>query len=407
MNGNKFRGYLGINGTIVALSFARLGDGIANSILFVIIPLYAAKIPHDSIRLPLPLMVGVLISAYGMAAAGIQPFAAALTDRVGHQKRFIQAGLLVICLATLGFIWANRYLDLLGLRLLQGCGLALEIPPTMALMAIMTQKATRGGAMGFYTTMRMLGLAMGPLVGGFLHDYFGFEAAFIAGSVILVLAMFVLQFWAEDVPPSEEPSSDRKARIIDLSLITPSLASAGLATFLMASVFTLITTLENEFNSRLGIGAFGFSMAFSSLMIGRLLFQVPLGKFSDSLGRKPFVFFGLVALAPATAFLGEVTSLTAFIIIRFIQGIAAAAIIAPALALAGDESRAGGQSRQMSIVTMGFGWGIAFGPLLAGVLSIVSFKLPFWVSGFLCLVGAWVVHRYMSETVARSGDGDG
>jgi MFS family permease len=59
----------------------------------------------------------------------------------------------------------------------------------------------------------------------------------------------------------------------------------------------------------------------------------------------------------------------------------------------------------MSIVTMGFRWGIAFGPLLAGVLSILSFKLPFWVSGFLCLIGAWVVYHHMSETVERKHDG--
>ena len=116
------------------------------------------------------------------------------------------------------------------------------------------------------------------------------------------------------------------------------------------------------------------------------------------------VWFGLLVLAPATAALGEVTNLFEFILSRFIQGIASAAIVAPALALAGDESREGGQGRQMSIVTMGFGWGIAFGPLLAGVLSILSFKLPFWVSGLLCLVGAGVVHRYMSETVTHSSE---
>jgi hypothetical protein len=38
-------------------------------------------------------------------------------------------------------------------------------------------------------------------------------------------------------------------------------------------------------------------------------------------------------------------------------------------------------------------------------LSILSFKLPFWVSGFLCLIGAWVVYHHMSETVERKHDG--
>lgn len=407
MNATRIREWLGIDGTIVALSMARLADGIANSLLFVMIPLYAAKIPDTSIPLPLPLIVGVLISAYGVAAAGLQPFTAVLVDRMGRHKRFVQAGLVLICLSTLAFILADRYLDLLGLRILQGFGLAMEIPPTMALIAMLTRQETRGGAMGFYTTMWMLGLALGPLVGGLLYDHLGFNAAFFAGAGILLVAMLIVQYWVEDVKPSETSSLESSDKIIDLSVITPSIVSAGLATFMMASAFTLITTLENEFNRRLSINAFGFGLAFSSLMIGRLLFQVPMGKFSDHLGRKPCVFLALLLLAPLTALLGEITSLFQFIALRFIQGLAAAAIIAPALALAGDEARAGGQGRQMSIVTMGFGWGIAVGPLLAGVLSVVSFKLPFWVSGFLCLIGAWVVYRYMSETVKRKrGNGD-
>jgi MFS family permease len=399
MNGRRFRKFLGVNRTILALSIARMGDGIANSLLFVLIPLYAAKIPDNFIHLPLPFIVGVLIAAYGVAAAGLQPLTAALVDRVGHHKRFIQTGLVLICLATLAFIMAGRYLDLLGLRIAQGCGLALEIPSTMALMAIMTQQATRGASMGFYTTMRMLGLALGPLAGGLLYDHLGFNAAFYTGAGILLLAVLVVQFGVADVQPSEISSAGRRFQIIDLSLVTPSIASAGLATFMVASTFTLITTLENEFNSRLSINSFGFGLAFSVLMIGRLVFQLPMGKLSDRLGRKVFVFFGLLLLAPATALLGEVTHLLEFIILRFIQGLAAAAIIAPALALAGDSARAGAQGRQMSIVTMGFGWGIAFGPLLAGVLSVFSFKLPFWVAGALCLIGAGVVLRYMSETV--------
>lgn len=406
MNETRLGKFLGVNGTILALSIARMADGIANSILFVMIPLYAAKLPDRFIHLPLPLIVGVLIAAYGVAAAGLQPFTAALVDRMGHHKRFIQAGLVLICLSTLAFILAGRYLDLLGLRIAQGCGLALEIPSTMALMAILTKQETRGAAMGFYTTMRMLGLALGPLGGGLLHDRLGFNAAFYTAAGIILLAVFVVQFWVANVQTSEMSSAGQRFRFIDLSLVTPSIVSAGFATFIVASAFTLITTLENEFNSRLSINAFGFATAFSALMIGRFVFQVPLGKLSDRFGRKPFVFLGLLLLAPITALLGEVTSLLEFILLRFIQGLAAAAVIAPALALAGDEAKEGGQGRQMSIVTMGFGWGIAFGPLLAGVLSSYSFKLPFWASGGLCLIGAVVVICCMSETVPKRKAGN-
>jgi len=392
---------LGVDGTAVSLSIARMADAIGNSLLFVVIPLYVAALPNHIVHLPKVLMIGILLSSYGFANAILQPFAGAVSDRIGHYKHFIQGGLILIGLATLGFAFANRYLDLLGLRVVQGLGLALEIPPTMAILAIVTQQRTRGSAMGFYTTMRMLGLAIGPLVGGYLHDHFGFNTVFYTGAGILFAATLIVHYGVEDVKQEGE-SAGKHLRIIDMSLISPGIAAASVATFLMASAFTLVTTLENEFNSRLNINAFGFSIAFSALMVGRLLFQVPLGHWSDKIGRRPFVLVGLIFMAGTTALLGEVQNLFQFAGLRFAQGIAAAAIVAPALAYAGDiaqrDSR-GKQGQQMSIVTMGFGLGIAFGPLLAGILSLLFFELAFWVDGLLCLLGAVVVYFSMTETV--------
>jgi len=59
----------------------------------------------------------------------------------------------------------------------------------------------------------------------------------------------------------------------------------------------------------------------------------------------------------------------------------------------------GGEGRQMSIITMGFGLGVALGPLLAGVLAVHSFTLPFVIGGLICLPGAWIIYRYVPETV--------
>jgi MFS family permease len=56
----------------------------------------------------------------------------------------------------------------------------------------------------------------------------------------------------------------------------------------------------------------------------------------------------------------------------------------------------------MSIVTTGFGFGLAFGPLLAGVLATHSFELPFAVAGGLCLLGALVVALFMTDPHAIS-----
>lgn len=107
-------------------------------------------------------------------------------------------------------------------------------------------------------------------------------------------------------------------------------------------------------------------------------------------------------MAPATALLGIVISTLQLTGVRAVQGIAAAAIAAPAFALAGDLSLPGGEGQQMSLLAMGFGLGIALGPLIAGVLAVYSFQLPFVIGAVMSLGGAWLVHLYVPETIASS-----
>lgn len=394
-----FKNTLGVNRTVLALSTARMADALGNSLLFILIPLYVAKLPSEYLHFNKTFLVGLLLSIYGLIAAVFQPIMGAFSDKIGKRKILIQTGLGLVGIGTLGFILAQNFLDLLLLRSLQGIAVAITIPASMALMSAATKKETRGGAMGVYSTFRMVGFALGPLLGGFLLVHFGFNTAFYVGAGFIFLAMFLVQLWIKDLKVSTENKSKEKFKVFDKSLLSPGILTAAVSTFLMATAFSLVTALENEFNAKLNITAIGFSIAFSSLMISRLIFQVPLGRFSDLVGRKPLILAGLIAMAPATILLGEVGSISQLIIVRLIQGIAAAAIAAPAFAVAADLTRIGGEGRQMSLITMGFGFGIAVGPLLAGTLAMISFELPFFTTGILLLIGAWIVYRFMPETV--------
>jgi MFS family permease len=388
---------LGLNRAVVALSIARLSDAVGNSLLFVVLPLYVKKTPAVIAHLPLPILVGLLISGYGFVSSIFQPIMGGVSDRWGRNKLMIQIGLTILGGATLGFIWASRYLDLLLLRLAQGFGLAMAVPATMSILTAVTRQETRGGAMGFYSTFRMLGLTIGPVAGGALQETIGFEANFIVGAVILVIAIGLVQLLVKE-PGITKPK--KKERMFDLSLIGAPLLSATFATLVMSAAFSLISTLENEFNRRLGIGAFSFGIAFSSLMVGQLFFQVPIGHWSDRFGRKPFILGGLIALIPINILLGEVTTLWEFAALRFAEGLSSAAIMSPALAFASDLARVYARGRQTSIVTMGFALGMGFGPLIAGFLSLVFFEFPFLVMAGLSLIAAIVVAIYMPRWVS-------
>ena len=64
---------------------------------------------------------------------------------------------------------------------------------SVALMAAVTEKSTRGGAMGLYNTMRVVGFAVGPLIGGFLQVYYGFEVSFYVAAGFIFLAVVLVQ----------------------------------------------------------------------------------------------------------------------------------------------------------------------------------------------------------------------
>ena len=246
---------------------------------------------------------------------------------------------------------------------------------------------------------------------------FGFNSAFMVGAAFLVVAMILVQVTVkEEVPEAEVPGAEVPGAEApggadspatpspdEASRILPSATILGLmvSTIVLACSLSMIAALENEFNDRLSQTAIGFGVAFSALTVSRLFVQIPIGRLSDRIGRKGMIIGGLLALAPLTVLFGYVTTTAQLIGLRLLQGVATAGVAAPAFALAGDLARKGGEGREMSFVTMGFGLGMGMGPLLAGGLAgYVGFKVPFYVVGGFCLVAAAWVWRWAEESIA-------
>ncbi len=390
---------VGANRAVLALSFGRFGDGIGNSILFVVIPLYIAELPAPFFPFPETMRAGILISLFGIIAGLSQPFTGVLIDRLNRHKPFILMGLILLAGATVSFAFAREYYQALIIRGVQGLALALTIPPTMALLTKNTEKSSRGGAMGVYSTFRVTSLAVGPILGGTIHDYLGFAAAFYAGAGFVVIGAILVLLWVKEV--RNEDHRNPPFKLIDRYIVENGMLALGFSAFVMASAFSMISPLEQRINARVGESATMFGVAFTALMIARIIIQIPIGRLSDRRGRKKLIVAGLILMALATTAVGFVTATWQLMALRVLQGIASGGIAAPVFALAGDLSKKGGEGRQMSIVTMGFSFGIAIGALSAGILAIYFFALPFLVFGALGLVAAWWVYRRVPETVGK------
>jgi MFS family permease len=270
-------------------------------------------------------------------------------------------------------------------------------------MADITVQETRGGSMGIYNTIQGLGWALGPLIAGPVQVYWGFNPAFYIGTAVsLGSALIIYLGIAEprlEAPPAEQELAGPVQGPQEAAREFPIL---GLVFLVMVLSMSMMTTLQNEFNARLNQTAVGFSVAFSAMVIARLITQIPLGRLSDHIGRKRLIVSGLLFLAPATVALGYVGSTAQLVLARAFQGMATAGIAVPTFALAADKAQKGRAGVQMSLITMAFGLGLALGPLVAGYLSFASL---FYFGGGLCLLGAYLVGGWVKETVLEQKPG--
>ncbi|MFB6097000.1 MAG: MFS transporter [Haloferacaceae archaeon] len=404
----------GLDRRVFALAVARMADSLGNSFLIVVLPLFIAsgRLTGGTLGLSETLISGLVIGLFGLVSSPLQPFAGRASDRAGRRRVFVVAGLAILAITNAAFAFAGSYLTILGIRAIQGLGVALTITASIALINEYSTGGTRGAHMGIYNTLRMVGFGGGPIFAGLVVQagpyalagvrFSGFEAAFYVASAAAVVSILLVFALVRD--PSEleaEAGGDVAIAVLDRTgekLLDP-VFTLGLASAFMAMGMALLEAIQPQVNARLGQEPFLFGVEFGAFVFAQLLCQIPVGAASDRWGRRPFLLGGLALFVPATLAQGLVTTPVQMIGARFVQGVAAAAVFAPSLALAGDLAKVGESGTKLSVLTMAFGLGVAVGPIVSGFLIHYGFVVPFVFGSLVATAGFALVYTQVEETV--------
>jgi len=400
---------------VLALAGARMADGIGNSFLIIVIPLYVTSgvVGGTAFGLGESLIIGLILSLFGFLNSSCQPVTGRLSDRLGRRKPFILIGLAGLALTNVAYVFAETYVSLLVIRGLQGVSVAFIIPASVALVNELASSGDRGGNMGVYNTFRLVGFGAGPAVAGAvvnLGPYTfpggvtvnGFDAAFAIATITATISYVLVTILVSD-PESTAASAGADLSIPILDRTGPNLLdpifTLGLASFFMATGIALFATIQPQVNARLEQGATWFGLQFAAFIIAQVALQTPIGRACDRYGRRPFIVAGMVLLIPTTLVQGFVLSSVMMFFARLFQGVAAAMVFAPSLALAGDLAGKGESGSKLSVLTMAFGYGIAAGPLSSGALVGFGFRVPFVFGSVLAVLGTILVYTQVEETL--------
>jgi DHA1 family multidrug resistance protein-like MFS transporter len=148
----------------------------------------------------LRLWSGLLMAGSGVSMAIMTPIWGSLSDRLGRKPMTLRANLGgAVVLFAMGLVRSPELL--LVLRIAQGA-LTGTIIANLTLVVSNTPDRRIGFAIGIMNTAVFTGNAVGPLVGGYLADLFGFRIAFFLSSITLFLAFLVALIWVkEDFTP--------------------------------------------------------------------------------------------------------------------------------------------------------------------------------------------------------------
>jgi predicted MFS family arabinose efflux permease len=270
--------------------------------------------------------------------------------------------------------------------------------------------------MGTYNTFRLVGFGVGPIAAGVVVSagpyvldlgalrvaFSGFDAAFYFATTTATISFFLILFLIRDPDVSESDEGDDGIggiAVLDRGgpgVLDP-VFTLGIVSFFMAVGIALFATLGDVINARLDQGPTLFGLQFAAFVLAQILLQVPIGRATDFYGRKSFIVAGTVLLVPATFVQGLLYDPWPMFAARFVQGAAGAMVFAPALALAGDLAPEGESGSTLSVLTMAFGFGVAFGPLVSGFLVSFGFAVPFAFGAALAAVGAVLVWTQVEE----------
>ena len=136
-----------------------------------------------------------VVNAYLLSLAVLVAFGGRLADLLGAERTF-RAGTIMFVLASALCGFAQGEAWIIAARGLQGLGAAMMTPSTGAVIINTFDPRERGKAMGIYTGISMVFLALGPLVGGLLTQNISWRAVFYVnlpiGIAIVTAAHFTL-----------------------------------------------------------------------------------------------------------------------------------------------------------------------------------------------------------------------
>ncbi len=188
-----------------------------------------------------------IVDGYLLVFAGLLLTAGSLGDRFGRRRALV-TGLVVFGVGSTLAALSDSANGLIAARALMGLGAAAIMPTTLSILTNIFPAHERPKAIAAWAAVSGLGIAVGPVTGGWLLEHFSWNSMFLVNLPVVALCLLGA---AVLVPESRDASHPR------LDVLGAVLSIAGLS----ALVWGLIEAPERGWTDGTILAAFGLGAA--------------------------------------------------------------------------------------------------------------------------------------------------
>ena len=189
-----------------------------------------------------------IVDAYSLVFAGLLLAFGSFGDRYGR-KGALQTGLVLFALTSVVASFASSAPQLIAARAAMGVGAALVFPATLAILTnVFTDPVERTKAIGAWSAVSGLAVALGPLTGGWLLEHYSWGSIFLINVPVVAVALVSGYFL---IPKTRDPDAGR----LDVNGLLLSIAA------ILLLVYTIIEAPKHGWTNPLTLAGFAVSAA--------------------------------------------------------------------------------------------------------------------------------------------------
>lgn len=379
---------------VVIISLMTLVVMLGSSVISPVLPLIAQEFGVSYAG------AGALVAAFALGRIPFDFIGGVAVDRFSPRLIACGGAAIVAISAALSAV-ATSFAALLWYRLLGGIGSALFTITAMAFLARTVAPQRMGQAMGFYQSMLLVGVSLGPGVGGLVASFFhDLRAPFWAMAVLSLLVAVIGMRWIGEFPATtghgSTAGSNSNREILSHLLHDWTFVFACILTFLLFGIrsgisLNLMPLFAQE---KIGLDESGIGLTQSLCSLANFCVIWHAGRLLDGAGRRRVTLVSLWATVLAVLLYPWATTYARLAVVSIVFG-AAIGYLGPApAAVIADLTPPGKAGTVMGLYRGAGDIGLLLGPVFAG-----------WLAGHLGFGLAFVVTAGCTALVALMGIG--